>query len=278
MNSNWENFFKNLGEWQGSFTQVSIDGEILGSTPSILTLTDAEDRSLVKFRVRRFAGSGYDEPPKVDFTQEYRSLGRPNIFFDNGSFSKSTIQLSPFAEFGAEYGFIANDRRLRFVQMFDTEGKFNSLTLIREFRMGSGAVERPPLTITQLYGKWSGEATTCYADLRNPDTFSTSLEITDLGGAKIQQQMSFGDRVISSTGIIDGNRLLFEDGNSPRRILLLPDGGSSNSPLQLPRHQEFFVETGWLNADGTRQRLIRNYSDRGEWISATHIIEERISN
>jgi hypothetical protein len=38
MENNWANFLKNMGEWRGSFTQVSLDGELLGSTPSILSL------------------------------------------------------------------------------------------------------------------------------------------------------------------------------------------------------------------------------------------------
>jgi Domain of unknown function (DUF3598) len=34
MNSNWENFLQNLGEWHGSFTTFSAAGEILSNTES----------------------------------------------------------------------------------------------------------------------------------------------------------------------------------------------------------------------------------------------------
>ncbi|MFM8293073.1 MAG: DUF3598 family protein, partial [Microcystaceae cyanobacterium] len=80
MESNWQNFLKNLGEWRGSFTNVSLTGEILGSTPSILTLEGFEDNQLVRFRLRRFAEGSYDDPPSQDYVQDYRSVGPQNIF------------------------------------------------------------------------------------------------------------------------------------------------------------------------------------------------------
>jgi hypothetical protein len=57
---------------------------------------------------------------------------------------------------------------------------------------------------------------------------------------------------------------------------LLPDGGSSNVPLKVSHREPFFVETGWLMSDNERQRLMRSYNDKGEWISSTHIIEHRV--
>ncbi|MFN7659125.1 MAG: DUF3598 family protein, partial [Dolichospermum sp.] len=112
MASNWENFLKNLGEWRGSFTKISADGEILDSTPSILNLEADDHNQVVLFRLRRFNSGNYDSPPIQDYQQEYRSLGRQNIFFATGAFSKGTLQLAPFSEFGAEYGFVDHDRRL----------------------------------------------------------------------------------------------------------------------------------------------------------------------
>jgi hypothetical protein len=274
MGSNWENFLKNLGEWTGTFTQVSTDGEIILSTPSILTLEGLEDNQLVKFRLRRFAND-LSEPPTSDRVQEYRSLGRQAVFFDTGAFSKGSLQVAPFSEFGAEYGFVAEHRRSRLVQLFDKQSSFASLTLIREIRSGTDAMLRPDLTVEQLLGKWVGVACTCYADWRDPDTMQTSLEISQVGDS-LQQQLAFGDRTISSTARIDGNRLHFA-GTTPRTILLLPDGVSSNTPSQISHRQPFFVEAGWLLSDNQRQRLIRTYNDKGEWISSTHVIEDRLN-
>ena len=164
MENNWTNFLKNLGEWRGSFTKVSLEGELLDSTPSILSLEGLEDDRLVRFRLRRFGSGGESEPPISDYQQEYRSLGRQIIFFDTGAFSKGSLQLAPFAEFGAEYGFVAENRRLRFVQLYDRQGNLSSLVLIREFRDGTDAHERPTLTVEQLLGTWEGMACTAYPD------------------------------------------------------------------------------------------------------------------
>jgi hypothetical protein len=277
MNSNWDNFLKNLGEWNGSFTNVSSAGEILDSTPSILNLTGLEDNNLVTFRLRRFPAGGDGEQPISDTRAEYRSLGKQAVFFDTGAFSKGSLQVAPFAEFGAEYGFVSTNRRLRFVQLFASgaQTNFTSLILIREFRSGMDAPERPVLDVEQLFGKWDGLAHTVYADWKPPETIATSLIIRELGNGRLEQELSFGGRRIASTAKIEGNQLNFE-GDIPRRILLLPDGGSSNTPLQISHRQPFFVETGWLLGDNERQRIMRSYNDKGEWISSTHIIEHRV--
>jgi Domain of unknown function (DUF3598) len=274
METNWANFLKNLGEWEGSFTQVANDGKVLGSTPSILTLEGLENNQLVQFRVRRFANN-ISEQPTVDSTQEYRYLGKQAVFFDTGAFSKGSLQVAPFTEFGAEYGFVAGDRRSRLVQLFGKQGSFASMTLIREIRRGTDAELRPDLSIDQLVGTWTGTAQTVYADWQNPTTMIVNLEISVADGS-LQQQLSFGDRAITSIAKIEGNQLHFNEGATPRRVLLLPDGVSSNIPLQISHRQPFFVEAGWLLSKNDRQRLIRSYNEKGEWVSSTHVVEHRV--
>ncbi len=278
MENNWGNFLKNLGEWQGSFTSVSLKGELLDSTPAILNLEGYENNRLVRFRVRRFGTGGYGEPPVTDYSQEYHSLGKETIFFKTGAFSKGTLQLAPFSEFGAEYGFVAENRRLRFVQIYDKQGNLYSLVLIREFRSGTDARERDRLTMEQLCGEWHGTACTAYADWQPSDTCNTYLEVKGIGGGRLQQNLSFNDRSITSTARIEGNILHFEDSPTPRKMLLLPDGTSSNTPLSLQLRQPFFVEVGWLVENNERQRLMRSYNEKGEWISATHVIEFKQSS
>ncbi|MCW9683050.1 DUF3598 family protein [Dolichospermum planctonicum UHCC 0167] len=275
MASNWENFLKNLGEWRGSFTKISSHGEILDSTPSILNLEADDHNQAVLFRLRRFNSGNYDSPPIQDYQQEYRSLGRQNIFFATGAFSKGTLQLAPFSEFGAEYGFVDDDRRLRLVQLYDQKGNFISLTLIREFRSFTDAYERPQLTVEQLIGNWQGKAHTVYADLRPSETYATYLEIKKIGDGYLEQKLSFQSQIIIAKARIEGNKIISETEGIYRQILLLPDGSSSNVPLQLQLRKPFFVEAGWLVRENERQRLIRNYSDKGEWISSTHVIEHK---
>jgi hypothetical protein len=277
MENNWANFLKNLGEWRGSFSKVSLNGELLDSTPSILSLQQLEDKELVRLRLRRFKDNSYSDPPTSDYQQEYTSLGRQIIFFDTGAFSKGSLQVAPFTDFGAEYGFVTENRRLRFVQLYDREGNLSNLTFIREFRSGTDARERPPLTVEQLLGTWEGTACTAYPDWKPAEVYTTRLEIKEIGGGLLHQELSFGGQKITSTARIDGNNLHFEEGVIPRQILLLPDGTSSNTPMQVPYRQPFFLELGWLVEKDERQRLIRRYNEKGEWIDATHVIEQKVA-
>jgi len=271
---NWENFLKNLGEWQGSFTQVSATGELGESTPSLLTLRGENGNRIVHFRLQRFGPEGYDGPPISDQAQTYETLGKQAIFFPTGAFSKGSLQFAPYAEFGAEYGFVADDRRLRFVQLYDRQGQISHQVLIREFRRGSGAIERPPLTVEQLLGEWRGTATTAYADWQPSETYPTHLVIDRITEHQLRQQLTFGDRQLTAIAHIATNQLTFESG---RRLLLLPDGTSSHFPDQIQLRQAFFVEVGWLVTPTERQRLIRSYNEKGEWVSATHVVEHKVT-
>ena len=277
MENNWNNFLKNLGEWRGSFTRISLEGEILDSTPSILTLEGLEENQLVRFRLRRFAQGNYDSEPSQDYVQDYRSVGNQIIFFETGAFSKGPFQFAPFSQFGAEYGFVAGDRRLRFVQLYDQDGNLSSLTLIREFRQGSNAQERPNLSLEQLLGTWEGTAEIVYPDWTPSESLSTRLEIQKINGDRLQHKLSFGQHTITSIARIDENKLIFEDGATPRQILLLPDGTSTNAPLKLELRTSFFVEVGWLVEPNERQRLIRSYNEKGQWVHSTFVRERKIT-
>lgn len=276
MENNWGNFLKNLGEWQGSFTSVSLNGELLESTPSILNLEGFENDRLVRLRLRRFGPEGYSGVPLSDYVNDYRSLGRQVIFFETGAFSKGSMQLAPFSEFGAEYGFVAENRRLRFVQLYGSKGHLDRLILIREFRANTAAKERPPLTVEQLLGQWKGKAHTAYSDWQSSETYETRSDIQDIGEGYFQENLWIGDRIFTSKARREGNTLHIEEGQCPRKILLLPDGCSIDSPLYVTHRQSFSVELGWLVEDNEHQRLIRNYNEKGEWISSTHVIEHRV--
>lgn len=276
MGTKWENFLKNLGEWRGSFAQFSLEGDLLRTTNSIINLESFDDQQAVLFRVRRFGEGGYDTPPTQDYQQEYRTLGRQILVFDTGAFSKGTIQVSPFSEFGAEYGFVAPDRRLRVVQLYDKQNEFQGLTLIREFRANTTAPERPPLSVDQLLGVWEGQACTEYADWQNPTEYATRLEVRQIDEQHVIQTLEFGGQQISSTARVQGNQLWFE-GEMPRVITLLPAGASSNIPLKVSHKKAFVVEVGWLVSPTERQRLIRQYDGTGAWTGSTFIREVKRS-
>lgn len=283
MVSQWENFLQNLGEWHGSFTQISPRGEVLQDTPSIISLEGFNDNKTVRLKLRRFSPnpSGVGEPEVSELVREYQGLGRDILFFENGAFCQGTIQLAPFSESGAEFGFIYNYRRLRFVQLYNTDGNLSNLTLIREKQLDKNVPERPHLTVDDLLGEWQGEAVTMYPDSRSPDSYSTNLQLHLESGDRLVYKITFGSNatVISSSASIDGSVLhFFNEGASPVQVLLLPDGGSCTLPVKIELRKPIFFEAGWLVEPDLRFRMIRSYNERGEWISLTLVKERKISH
>jgi Domain of unknown function (DUF3598) len=272
MSSQWENLLRNLGEWEGSFTQFSPQGEEIGDTPTLVTLEGLEDDRVVRQKVWRFPTSGEAPPPLV---LEYRSVNRGSLFFETGAFSTGSIQYSSFSDFGAELGLISGDRRMRLVQLFDA-GSFSQMTLIRESRKGTNSAENPPLTVEQLVGNWEGEAVTLYPDWRSTDPYSTKLSLSVREDVLSQQTIS-SKFDFTSTATIEGSILRFGEEEQSVRVVLLPDGASCTAPLKIPRQRSFFLEAGWLIHETLRQRMIRSYDDRGEWVSLTLVTERKVS-
>jgi hypothetical protein len=282
MVAQWKNFLQNLGEWHGSFTQLSTRGEVLQDTPSILSLEGFNDNKTVRLKLRRFSPnpSGVGEPEVSELVREYQALGRDILFFENGAFSQGTIQLAPFSECGAEFGFIYNYRRLRFIQLYNTDGNLSKLTLIREKQLDKNVPERPPLTVDDLLGEWEGEAVTMYPDWRSPDFYSTKMQLHLESSDRLVSKITFGSNatVISSRASIDGSVLHFNEGASPVQVVLLPDGGSCTLPVKIELRKPIFLEAGWLVEPDLRFRMIRSYNERGEWVSLTLVTERKVSH
>lgn len=76
MVSQWENFLQNLGEWHGSFTQISPRGEVLQDTPSIISLEGLNDNKTVRLKLRRFSPN----PSGVGETGSERTCSRISSF------------------------------------------------------------------------------------------------------------------------------------------------------------------------------------------------------
>lgn len=268
MTSQWERLFKNLGEWQGSFTRFSPQGTLLGDIKSVASFEGLNNNQTMRQTVRREG--------QEDLVLEYNSVNRGTLFFENGAFSYGSIQLAPFTEFGAELGLIHGNRRLRLVHLFDKNGQLNQITLIREYLAGTEPVENPPLQIDELLGEWQGEAITIYPDWRSPDTYPTILKLQLDQAGRLIQNTIFGDRTITSTGTIQGATILFnQNPQNPVQVLLLPNGASATSPLQVQLRQSLFLEVGWLIEPNLRQRMIRSYNDKGEWVSLTLVTEKK---
>jgi len=270
MKSQWQCFLENLGEWHGSFTRLSPQGELLEDTPTVVSFTGLNDNQTIHQIVRRLPLNSPPEEKTFDYSSS--SLGRGILFFEDGAFSTGSIQLAPFTDFGAELGLIHKNRRLRLVQLFDKSGQLERLTLIREKLAEATELEKQPLTVDDLIGTWQGESMTLYPDWRSPDTYSTMLKIERVGESKLLQHLTIPERIITSVATISGSIISFDSGY---QVLLLPDGASATCPVQLKADTGFFLEVGWMKSPQERQRLIRTYGNRGEWVNLTLVTEYR---
>lgn len=277
MLSQWECLLQNLGEWQGSFTRFLPQGEQLEDTPSVVSLEGLNNNQTIRQTVR-YLPPGQDADEQVF---EYSSLSRSILLLENGAFSQGSMQWGPFSEFGAELGLIDGNRRLRLVQLFNKESQLSQLTLIREKLTGTDAPERPPLMLEQLIGEWQGEAVTIEPTWLSPEIYPTRLELHREGSDRIVQQLTFGtegsSRTLRSSARVNGSILHFDQSSLPTQVLLLPDGASSNCPLQIKPGYPFVLEVGWLLQPTLRQRLVRSYSQKGEWLSLTLVTEHKVT-
>lgn len=269
MKSQWQCLLKNIGQWHGSFTRLSPQGEVIEDTPTIVSLEGLNDNQTIHQIVRRLPPN----LPPEEKVFEYSSLGQGILLFDDGAFSSGSIQLAPFTQFGAELGLIDCKRRLRLVQLFNN-GQLERLTLIREKLLDATTPEKPQLKVEDLVGLWQGEACTIYPDWRSPDTYQTTLKIEYREKNELSQQLTIGNQNIVSKATINRNIIYFDSGY---QVLLLPDGASSTCPVQLKANTGFFLEVGWLKSPSERQRLIRTYNSQGEWLHLTLVTERKLA-
>jgi hypothetical protein len=270
MKSQWECFLNNVGAWHGSFTRMTPHGEVTADQPTVVTIAGLEQNQRASLTVE------YLQNPARNLSVIYDgTLDRNLLFFETGAFCRGSTQFSPDSPFGGELGLTTGERRLRLVQMFNTENQIDYLVLIREALAGSNAPERPALNVTDLIGTWEGTAITLTPDQLEPQTYPTHLVIQRQGDI-LSQELRFGNRAIATQARINGSCLQFEDSPLPVQILLLPDGASANCPTQVKVGYPFVLELGWLLDRGLRQRLIRSYDAKGSWVGATWVTEHKI--
>jgi hypothetical protein len=260
-----------LGVWEGSFTRLSPQGEVLEDTPSLVSLEGLNQQQTVRQTIEKFSAG----EQIAQQTMEYQSLNRNTLIFENGAFSVGSSQFAPFTEFGAELGFVERDRRLRLVPLYNRDSELTSITLIREQRQGVSTAPSPQLTVEQLLGEWHGEAVTLYPDLSPRESYATKLKIEQQGNT-LQQTLKTEQWEFTSTARIQENRLVFNQGLLTVQVLLLPGGASCTTPCQIKNQQPFFLEAGWLIDANHRQRLMRRYDERGTWVSLTLLVEEKV--
>ncbi|MBD2176877.1 DUF3598 family protein [Pseudanabaena sp. FACHB-1998] len=285
MRSQWDCLLQNLGCWQGSFTHLSKQGEVLNDIPSETSLELKDDQSTMRQVVRRF----YDGQPQ-DLVLEYRSLNKSTVFFENGAFSQGSLQFSPYSDFGAELGLIHGDCRMRIVILYK-QSQLDSLTFIREHLPNSPTPERPALTLEALLGKWEGEAVTIAADWLEPESTPTTTEWKREGdrvNMSLQMSSPSGNQKFDSIAHVDPlNSHILHFQQSPQQIssqsqdlgiqtIFLPDGASITCPQAIVNRQQFRLSISWLLEPNLHQRMIRSYDSKGGWSSISLVTERKV--
>jgi hypothetical protein len=255
--SQWDCVLQNLGEWRGSFSHFSPQGVLQEDIPSLISLKGMDGNRSIHLVLTRFykAPDSEERVPK-EMVVDFSAPGAGALFFESGAFSEGSLYYSPQGAFGAESCFVDGDRRLRVVMMYGG-GCFSKLTLIREQRVGTDAPENGALQLEDLLGEWSGEGVTRY-----------------FGKEDVERTVRQTRR----------EELTMEQEGQIYQTVLLPDGAWVNCPERIKGGQPFFMEAGWLRAASqipqgsalTRQRLVRQYNEKGEWISLTWVTEQRI--
>jgi hypothetical protein len=74
MKSQWDCVLQNLGEWQGSFTHFSPQGELVQDIPSILSLEGVNQNQAIHLVLKRFyptqPGSSELQPKELAIRRE----------------------------------------------------------------------------------------------------------------------------------------------------------------------------------------------------------------
>jgi Domain of unknown function (DUF3598) len=270
MKSQWECVLQNLGEWVGSFTVFSPQGEPIEDIPSLISIQGIQDNQAIHLVLKRF----YPIPGTTELAPKEISLNfsTPNpgaLFFETGAFSDGASSVLAGIKTIAEFCLVGIDRRLRIVQVFDPRDRLDRLTLIREQRQGTDAPERPPLTLADLVGTWHGTAITRYPDDRSPTTTQTQSTFTVNGDR--YQWIEAGESI--DLQVITDRLLQFDRAGRSYQLLLLPDSSYCLTPIEIGSGHPFYLEIGWIDRSGQRQRLVRRYDSSGTWYSATFITE-----
>lgn len=275
MKSQWECVLQNLGEWQGSFSRLSPIGEQIEDIPSLISLTGVDDNRSIHFALTRHYpdADGILQPQEMVF--DFSEPGAGAMFFETGAFSEGSPYLRMGAPGGAEFAFRHQDRRLRLIQQFDSNGQLFRLTLIREQRIGSNAPERPPLDLAGWLGVWQGEAVTLYPGSINADHVQTTQTVALKDDRTVTRSQAIGSQTTESTFTLNSESDRPRLTNQSTQVILLPDAAYSLSPTQIEPGTAIALEVGWSIDQNLRQRLIRTYTDRGEWLSLTFITESR---
>ncbi len=228
---------QHLGQWQGRFIQLDpVNLTLLNQRQSLITFERTSEGGI------RQTNTYFDLEESIDESKPgqswvYHDLAGGLRFFPDGSFSNGRLQRAPFSDFGAEQGFLWQDRKVRVVTQFAPQGQLTGITVILEVR-GSWCDQGIPssvLTPDQLQRAWQGQQIEFTASDLTPTASSTEISPQDN----------------SNPHFLPGHLWL---------------SGSQQVPDPLKqRDRRFRLELGWLPDPQLYLQLIREYDSQGAW-------------
>ncbi|MBW4624585.1 MAG: DUF3598 family protein [Brasilonema octagenarum HA4186-MV1] len=110
MKSQWDCVLQNLGEWHGSFTRVSPQGELMEDIKSVIYLEGVNDNQAIHLVLRRYYPTlGSEELQPQDLVLDFSSPGVGSRYFETGAFCEGPVYFGSRTPFGAEFSFIGGD-------------------------------------------------------------------------------------------------------------------------------------------------------------------------
>lgn len=226
---NWENFcrYQATGDWHGTWTRYSPQGEGLESFQCIRSLQTSKDGSEINHQNQYTYADGKNE------TKTFGPYKKPNtraLFLDN-SFSWGSTQVKSGSTFGFETGFRYEDKRATLGVMYNDSCNLQQITAISE-QLGSFAKEPPRPPTNALTGNWQGTRKTMTPDFSvSPPEVTSWQRLDDLGEDYL--------------------------------TLHFPDGISLSCPRQVETGTHFFMAVDWLINPALSLRGIRHYAESG---------------
>ncbi len=279
MLSQWQCIQKNIGTWDGSFTQFSPDGEQIKDTPSVLTLEEAEPGKTMQLTLKRTLPGGETDVTKRSFSSPGPA---PYVyFFESGSFTQGSAQWTAFTQFGAEMCLTLGDRRARFVIMYESSvsgsAQLKYVVLIRETQTEDAQFSEPKITLAQIQGSWKGTLSALYATMAPATTGSSQWEM-DQDSLSCRDEFGENSQTLQlSLEQNNSDKVVLLKGALDYRLMTLPNGTYCLVPREITKATEFRIEVGWLRETGERSRLIRYYDSRGVWVQSA-LIEDKLKD
>ncbi len=225
---NWENFCQyHLGDWDGTWTRYSSQGEALDSFQCVRSFHLSEDGNQINHKNHYTYADGKSK------TEAYGPYKRPitRALYLQNSFSWGSTTLNPGNYLGFETGFRFENKRASAIAMLDDKGKLQEVAIVSE-HLGSFANRPPGPPANKHAGNWQ----------ESLQTMTPNWMVS----AEVELPWK-----------------ILDDLAEEYLTLHFAEGISLSCPQLIKPEQEFFLAVDWLISPTLLQRGIRHFDKSG---------------